>query len=924
MVFDLDMIKALYAAMPGRIEKARKMVGKPLTLSEKILYSHLHADQKLEAFGRGKSYVDFTPDRVAMQDATAQMALLQFMSAGMPKVAVPSTVHCDHLIVAKTGASADLQVANTDSKEVFDFLSSVSNKYGIGFWKPGAGIIHQVVLENYAFPGGMMIGPDSHTVNAGGLGMVAIGVGGADAVDVMSNMAWELKFPQLIGIKLTGKLSGWTSSKDVILKVAGILTVKGGTGCIVEYFGEGAKSLSCTGKGTICNMGAEIGATTSTFGYDESMERYLKATGRTEVAELANTIKEHLTADPEVYAHPEDYFDQVFEIDLSELEPHLNGPFTPDLATPLSRVKEVAAENGWPTKIEVGLIGSCTNSSYEDISRAASLAKQVADKGLKIKSEFTITPGSEQVRFTIARDGFIETFEKIGATVFANACGPCIGMWNRVGADKKEKNTIVHSFNRNFQSRNDGNPNTYAFVASPEVVTALAVAGDLGFNPLTDYLTNENGERVKLDPPTGEELPSKGFDVKDPGYKAPASDGSKISISVSPTSERLQLLAPFKAWDGNNLKGLRVLIKAKGKCTTDHISMAGKWLRFRGHLDNISNNLLIGATNIFNEQINSVKNGLTGEYNEVPTVQRAYKAAGINTIVVGDENYGEGSSREHAAMEPRHLGVRVIVVKSFARIHETNLKKQGMLGLTFANKEDYAKIQEDDIIDIIDLVSFAPDKQLTLQLNHKDGSKETILANHTYNAGQIEWFKAGSALNLMAKKFNEAKKEKAADKVKPVAKKATVKPAEPAEKKAVAKTSSPAKPKWKVVLNKIIEKVTPKKKSAKKAVKPATKKKVVRKPVAKKKVVKKVAPKKKVTKKVVKKAAKKAVKKAITKKPVKKAIAKKAVKKTSVKKATPKKGTKKTSAKKASAKKTSSKKVLAKKATKKKVAKKKK
>ena len=738
MVFDLDMIKALYAAMPGRIAKARKVVGKPLTLSEKILYAHLHADQKLENFGRGKSYVDFAPDRVAMQDATAQMALLQFMSAGKPKVAVPSTVHCDHLITAKVGAKDDLTVANSESKEVFDFLSSVSNKYGIGFWRPGAGIIHQVVLENYAFPGGMMIGTDSHTVNAGGLGMVAIGVGGADAVDVMAGMAWELKFPKLIGIKLTGKLNGWTSAKDVILKVAGILTVKGGTGAIVEYFGEGATSMSCTGKGTICNMGAEIGATTSTFGYDDSMSRYLIATGRAEVAQMADKIKADLTADPEVYANPEKYFDQVIEIDLSTLEPHLNGPFTPDLATPISKLKEEAAKNGWPTKIEVGLIGSCTNSSYEDIARAASLAKQVADKGLKTKAVFTITPGSEQVRYTIERDGFISTFDKIGAKVFANACGPCIGMWARVGADRKEKNTIVHSFNRNFQSRNDGNPNTYAFVGSPELVTALAIAGDLNFNPLTDYLTNEQGQQVKLDPPTGEELPKKGFDVKDPGYQAPAKDGSGVQVKVSPTSNRLQLLEPFKPWEGKDLKGLRLLIKAKGKCTTDHISMAGKWLKYRGHLDNISNNLLIGATNFFNEMINSVKNGLSGQYDEVPKVQRAYKAQGVGSIVVGDENYGEGSSREHAAMEPRHLGVRAILVKSFARIHETNLKKQGMLALTFANKEDYNKIKEDDSFDIVGLTSFSPDKPLTLVIHHSDGSHDSIIVNHTYNKNQIE------------------------------------------------------------------------------------------------------------------------------------------------------------------------------------------
>ncbi len=801
MAFDLDMIKKLYAAMPERIAKARKMVGKPLTLSEKILYSHLFASQKLENFGRGKSYVDFAPDRVAMQDATAQMALLQFMSAGRPKVAVPSTVHCDHLIVAKSGAKQDLNIANSESKEVFDFLSSVSNKYGIGFWRPGAGIIHQVVLENYAFPGGMMIGTDSHTVNAGGLGMVAIGVGGADAVDVMAGMAWELKFPKLIGIKLTGKLNGWTSSKDVILKVAGILTVKGGTGAIVEYFGDGAISLSCTGKGTICNMGAEIGATTSTFGYDSSMERYLNSTGRSEIAKMANKIKAHLTADPEVYANPEKYFDQIVEIDLTSLEPHLNGPFTPDLATPLSKMKSEAAKNGWPTKVEVGLIGSCTNSSYEDIARSASLAEQVANKGLKTKAEFTITPGSEQVRYTIERDGFIKTFERIGATVFANACGPCIGMWSRMGSDKKEKNTIVHSFNRNFQSRNDGNPNTYAFVGSPELVTAIAIAGDLTFNPITDYLTNEKGEKIKLEAPKGDELPKKGFDVKDPGFQAPAKDGSKVQIKVSPKSDRLQLLAPFKAWDNKNLMGLRLLIKAKGKCTTDHISMAGKWLKYRGHLDNISNNLLIGATNFFNEKINSVKNGLSGQYDEVPKVQRAYKAAGAGSIVVGDENYGEGSSREHAAMEPRHLGVRVILVKSFARIHETNLKKQGMLGITFANKEDYNKIKEDDTFDFTDLVSFAPERQLTIVINHKDGSKDTIKANHTYNANQIDWFKAGSALNQIGTKAAARKTASAKGKKKP-AKKAVKKTIKPKAKKATAKKKTVKKAAKKVAKKK--------------------------------------------------------------------------------------------------------------------------
>ncbi|MBL7838034.1 MAG: aconitate hydratase [Bacteroidetes bacterium] len=751
MAFDLDMIKRVYAEMPQRVAAARQLLQRPLTLTEKILYSHLSEGNPSQTFERGKSYVDFAPDRVAMQDATAQMALLQFMQAGRPKVAVPSTVHCDHLINAKVEAVEDLKFANNESKEVYDFLSSVSNKYGIGFWKPGAGIIHQVVLENYAFPGGMMIGTDSHTVNAGGLGMVAIGVGGADACDVMAGLPWELKFPKLIGVKLTGKLSGWTAPKDVILKVAGILTVKGGTGAIVEYFGEGAEAMSCTGKGTICNMGAEIGATTSTFGYDASMERYLRATGRAEVADMANAIKEHLTADAACYAEPEKFFDQVIEINLSELEPHINGPFTPDLATPISKMKEVAAANGWPLNIEVGLIGSCTNSSYEDISRAASLAEQVAAKNLKTKAEFTITPGSEQVRYTIARDGFIDTFHKIGATVFANACGPCIGMWTRVGAEKKEKNSIIHSFNRNFAARQDGNPNTHAFVASPEITTALAIAGRLDFNPLTDTLTNENGESVKLDEPSGMELPSKGFAVEDAGYQAPAADGSSVIVNVASDSNRLQLLAPFAPWEGTDLKGLKLLIKAKGKCTTDHISMAGPWLKFRGHLDNISNNMLIGAVNYFNEKTNSVKNQLTGQYDEVPKVQRHYKAEQIGSIVVGDENYGEGSSREHAAMEPRHLGVRVVLTKSFARIHETNLKKQGMLALTFADKSDYDKIQEDDQIDLIGLTDFTPNVPLKMILNHRDGSTDTIICNHSYNAQQIEWFKAGGALNIIRK-----------------------------------------------------------------------------------------------------------------------------------------------------------------------------
>jgi len=749
MIFDLDMIKRVYAELPGKVEAARKLAGRPLTLTEKILYAHLVDALPAKPYERGKDYVDFNPDRVAMQDATAQMALLQFMQAGRKQVAVPSTVHCDHLITAKVGAKDDLAVANAESKEVYDFLASVSNKYGIGFWKPGAGIIHQVVLENYAFPGGMMIGTDSHTVNAGGLGMIAIGVGGADACDVMAGLPWELKFPKLIGVKLTGKLSGWTAPKDVILKVAGILTVKGGTGAIVEYFGEGALNLSCTGKGTICNMGAEIGATTSTFGYDASMERYLRATGRNEVADLANGVKAHLTADAEVYASPEKYFDQVIEINLSELEPHLNGPFTPDLATPISKMKEVAAANGWPTKVEVGLIGSCTNSSYEDISRAVSIAKQVAAKGLKTKGEYCINPGSEQIRFTIERDGFLKVFSEIGATVFTNACGPCIGMWDRMGAEKQEKNTIVHSFNRNFAKRADGNPNTYAFVASPELVTALAIAGDLTFNPATDFLVNGKGEKVKLDEPAGDELPQRGFAVEDAGYQAPAEDGSNLTVNVSPTSDRLQLLDPFAAWEGVDLKGLKLLIKAKGKCTTDHISMAGPWLKYRGHLDNISNNMLIGAVNFFNEKTDNVKNQLSGAYEGVPKVQRAYKAANIGSIVVGDENYGEGSSREHAAMEPRHLGVRAVLVKSFARIHETNLKKQGMLALTFADKADYDKIKEDDTMDILGLTSFVPNAALTIALHHADGTSEEIKVNHTYNAQQIEWFKAGGALNII-------------------------------------------------------------------------------------------------------------------------------------------------------------------------------
>ena len=751
MAFDIEMIKQVYNRLPERVEAARKLTGKPLTASEKILYSHLWGTQVDKAFQRGVDYVDFTPDRIACQDATAQMALLQFMQSGKDKVAVPTTVHCDHLIQAKEGADKDLKSANSTSAEVFNFLESVSNKYGIGFWKPGAGIIHQVVLENYAFPGGMMIGTDSHTVNAGGLGMVAIGVGGADAVDVMADMAWELKFLKLIGVKLTGKLNGWTAPKDVILKVAGILTVKGGTGAIIEYFGEGAESMSCTGKGTICNMGAEVGATTSTFGYDESMERYLRATSRDDVADAANQVKEHLTADPEVYANPELYFDELIEIDLDNLTPHVNGPFTPDLATPVAEMKEVAKTNGWPLQVEWGLIGSCTNSSYEDLSRAASIAKQAVDKKLTTKAEFGINPGSEQVRYTADRDGLLSIFEDLNAKIFTNACGPCIGQWAREGADKQEANSIIHSFNRNFSKRADGNPNTHAFVASPEMVAAVAISGRLDFNPITDSLINEEGVEVRLDPPVGLELPTQGFDVEDNGYLAPLEDSSGVEVIVKPDSERLQLLTPFAPWDGQNLMGAKLLIKAHGKCTTDHISMAGPWLRFRGHLDNISNNCLIGAVNAFNQKTNFVKNQLTGEYGGVPDVQRQYKAAGIETVVVGDHNYGEGSSREHAAMEPRHLGVKVVLVKSFARIHETNLKKQGMLGITFANEADYDLIQEDDTFNFIDLAEFAAAKPLTIEIVHADGSTDTVIANHTYNEQQIEWFKEGSALNLIKK-----------------------------------------------------------------------------------------------------------------------------------------------------------------------------
>ena len=751
MAFNIEMIKKVYNELKTKVDKARELTNSPLTLSEKILYSHLWNDKLNSPFKRGEDYVDFAPDRIACQDATAQMALLQFMQAGKNKVAVPTTVHCDHLIQASVGASKDLQSALNNSNEVFNFLESVSNKYGIGFWKPGAGIIHQVVLENYAFPGGMMIGTDSHTVNAGGLGMVAIGVGGADAVDVMAGMPWELKFPKLIGVKLTGKLSGWTAPKDVILKVAGILTVKGGTGAIIEYFGPGAKSMSCTGKGTICNMGAEVGATTSTFGYDESMERYLRSTDRNDIADAANEVKEYLTADPEVYENPEKYFDQVIEINLSELMPHVNGPFSPDIATPINEMSAKSKENDWPIKVEWGLIGSCTNSSYEDLSRAASIAQQAIDKNLATKAEFGINPGSEQVRFTAERDGFLNIFENLNAKIFTNACGPCIGQWAREGADLKEKNTIVHSFNRNFAKRADGNPNTHAFVASPEMVAAIAISGRLDFNPLTDSLINSNGEKVKLDEPTGWELPPKGFEVEDAGYLEPVEDGSDINVVVDKKSERLQLLDPFKPWDGKNITNARLLIKALGKCTTDHISMAGPWLRYRGHLDNISNNCLIGAINAYNEKTNFVKNQLTGDYQGVPDTQRDYKKNGIDTVVVGDHNYGEGSSREHAAMEPRHLGVKVVLVKSFARIHETNLKKQGMLGITFSNEADYDLIQEDDLFNFIDLESFSPGKQITIEIVHSDGTKDLIKADHTYNTQQIEWYKEGSALNLIKK-----------------------------------------------------------------------------------------------------------------------------------------------------------------------------
>ena len=751
MAYDIDMIKKVYTQIAERVDKAREVVGKPLTLSEKILYSHLWDGEATQAYTRAADYVNFSPDRIACQDATAQMALLQFMQAGKKKVEVPTTVHCDHLIQAKQGAKKDLKRANETSNEVFDFLGSVSNKYGIGFWKPGAGIIHQVVLENYAFPGGMMIGTDSHTVNAGGLGMVAVGVGGADAVDVMAGMPWELKFPKLIGVKLTGELNGWTASKDVILKVAGILTVKGGTGAIIEYFGEGARNLSCTGKGTICNMGAEVGATTSTFGYDDSMERFLRATNRDDVADAANGVREYLTGDDEVYENPEQYFDEVIEINLSELRPHLNGPFTPDLATPISEMSVKAKENDWPINVDWGLIGSCTNSSYEDLTRAASIAKQAVDKKIKAKSDFGINPGSEQIRYTAERDGLLQIFEDLDATIFTNACGPCIGQWDRSDRKGEEKNTIVHSFNRNFSKRADGNPNTHAFVGSPEMVAAIAISGRLDFDPTRDKLINEDGEEVMLEEPKGIELPTRGFEVEDAGYVAPMKDGSGVDIKVASDSERLELLTPFKPWDGKNLLDAKLLIKAHGKCTTDHISMAGPWLRYRGHLDNISNNCLIGAVNAFNMKTNFVKSQLTGEYGGVPDTQREYKAKGIPTVVVGDHNYGEGSSREHAAMEPRHLGVFVVLVKSFARIHETNLKKQGMLGITFDNESDYDLIKEDDTFNFIDLENFAPNQLLTIEIVHADGSKDTIKANHTYNENQIEWYKEGSALNLIKK-----------------------------------------------------------------------------------------------------------------------------------------------------------------------------
>ncbi len=748
MAFDIDLIKKVYAQYPERVSKAREILGRPLTFAEKVLYTHLHDGMPTKAFNRGADYVNFAPDRVAMQDATAQMAVLQFMLSGKNKVAVPTTVHADHLITAKEGVDVDLQIATSKNKEVYDFLQSAAQKYGMGFWKPGAGIIHQIVLENYAFPGGMMIGTDSHTPNAGGLGMIAVGVGGADAVDVMADMPWELKFPKLIGIKLTGKLSGWTSAKDIILKVAKILTVKGGTGYIVEYFGDGATALSATGKATICNMGAEVGATTSMFAYDENSAKYLRFTEREDVADAADKIKEHLKADPEVYENPEKYFDQIIEIDLNTLEPHLNGPYSPDRAWAVSEIKEAAEREDLHKNVEACLVGSCTNSSYEDLTRAASIVKDALSKGLKPKTDFFISPGSEKVRYTAERDGILDVFRQIGAVILANACGPCIGQWERKDADKQLPNSIITSFNRNFAKRNDGNPNTHGFVASPDVVTAYAFSGDLRFNLLTDTLTNDKGEQVKLAEPKGFDLPPNGFDVKDAGFIAPAEDGSAIEISVSPTSERLQLLTPFAAWNGKDYSDLKLLIKAKGKCTTDHISMAGPWLRFRGHLDNISNNVLLGAVNAFTD-LSNTKNAVTGEYDKTPAVARYYRNNNVASFIVGDENYGEGSSREHAAMEPRHMGVMAVLVRSFARIHETNLKKQGVLALTFDNPADYDKIQEDDTFDVIGLDKFAPGSQLTVVAKHKDGSKDEIIANHTYNANQIDWFKHGSALNLI-------------------------------------------------------------------------------------------------------------------------------------------------------------------------------
>jgi len=751
MAFDMQMLAAHYESFAQRVDQAKKALGRSLTLTEKILYAHLHPDSPLHSYARGKDYVFFAPDRVAMQDATAQMALLQFMMCGRNQTAVPSTVHCDHLIQAKNGSAADLKTANEINSEVYDFLASVSNKYGIGFWKPGAGIIHQIVLENYAFPGGMMIGTDSHTPNAGGLGMVAIGVGGADAVDVMVGMPWELKMPKVIGVKLTGKLNGWTSSKDVILKVAGILTVKGGTGAIVEYFGPGAEAMSCTGKGTVCNMGAEIGATTSIFGYDASMSRYLRATERADVAELADKVAAYLTGDAECYANPGQYFDQVIEIDLDTLEPHINGPYTPDLAWPISKFAQAVRENNYPQRLEVGLIGSCTNSSYEDLDRAASIARQAVDKKLKVKAEFTVTPGSELIRYTVERDGQLEAFEHIGGVVMANACGPCIGQWARHTDDPTRANSIITSFNRNFSKRNDGNPQTRSFVASPEIVTAMAIAGDLTFNPLTDTLLNEDGQAVMLDPPSGVELPPKGFDVEDAGYQAPAADGSGVDVSVSPSSNRLQLLTPFQPITAEQLKGMRVLIKAKGKCTTDHISMAGPWLEFRGHLQNIARNTFISAVNAYNGEANSVINYVENKYMAVPESGLAYRDAGIGTVVFGEENYGEGSSREHAAMQPRFLGVKAVVVKSFARIHETNLKKQGMLALTFSNPEDYELIRQDDHIDLTGFENMAPGRNLTMVLHHADGTQHSIELSHTYNQAQIEWVLAGSALNKIRK-----------------------------------------------------------------------------------------------------------------------------------------------------------------------------